>query len=136
MVNIIVSEGLQVLLTYSYGVHDPVNIVINFLFLTIWPRLLTLLLGFLTGRLAVSFFSIYFLVVTLTVASVAFHLIRNSDHVASVCIDFIFSWMGDAPFHCTAFDYSYAGWDDFYDHIIEGSWKHSFHLCAFAFPSE
>ena len=47
-----------------------------------------------------------------------FPLLGNSDYVVvSVCIDFPSHSLGDAPFHCIAYDYSCADWDDLRDHL-------------------
>ena len=47
----------------------------------------------------------------------AFPPLRNSDHVVvSVFIDFPTNSQQDTPFHCIAYDYSCADWDDL--HII------------------
>lgn len=42
----------------------------------------------------------------------------SSDHVIIlVSIDFSANSKGDAPFNCTAYGYSRADWDNFYDHL-------------------
>ena len=49
---------------------------------------------------------------------VTFALLGNSDYVVvSVCIDFPSNSLRDAPFHCIAYDYSCADWDDLRDHL-------------------
>ena len=41
-------------------------------------------------------------------SKVAFPPLGNSDHVVPVFIDFLSNSKGDAPFHCTAYNYSHA----------------------------
>ena len=48
----------------------------------------------------------------------AFHRLENTDHIfLSVFVDFPSNSEQDATFHCKAFDYSRADWDDFCDHL-------------------
>ena len=51
-------------------------------------------------------------------STMAFPPMENSDHVvASVSIDFPSNSKWDAWFHCIAYDYSHADWDDLHDHL-------------------
>ena len=63
--------------------------------------------------------------------------VANSDHVVvSVSIDFPSNSQWDAPFHCIAYDYSCADWDDLHDHLRDVSWENMFKLSASAVASE
>ena len=61
---------------------------------------------------------------------------RNSDHVASVSIDFPSNSQQDALFHCIAFDYSQTYWDGLCDHLRDVPWEDIFKLGASAAASE
>ena len=51
-------------------------------------------------------------------STMAFLPLGNSDYVVvSVSIDFPSNSLWDAPFHCIAYDYSYADWDGLHDHL-------------------
>ena len=51
-------------------------------------------------------------------STMAFPPLGNSDHVVnSVSIDFPLNLQWDAPFHCVAYNYSCADWDDLCDHL-------------------
>ena len=107
------------LLTYSGGADRPGELCYNFLSQTDLLRRLTVLHGSLGMSLTV-LFSLYFYFYALFFSSdssicyaVAFPPLKNSDHlVASVSIDFPSKSKRDAPFHCKAYDYSRADWDD------------------------
>ena len=61
----------------------------------------------------------------------------NSDHVVvSVSIDFPINSKQDTPFHCIAYDYSRADWDDLRDHLRDVPWEDIFKLSASAAASE
>ena len=61
----------------------------------------------------------------------------NSDHfVVSVLIDFSSNSKWDGPFHQIAYDYSYADWANFYDHLSDVPWEHIFKAGASAAASE
>ena len=61
----------------------------------------------------------------------AFHPLGNTDHVfLSVSIDFPSNSERDATFHCKAFDYSRADWDDFRDHLRDVPWEDIFKFNA------
>ena len=48
--------------------------------------------------------------------------LEKSDHVlVSVCIDFLKNYKQDALFHCIAYVYSRANWDDLHDHMRDDS---------------
>ena len=42
----------------------------------------------------------------------------------------------EAPFHCIAYDYSHAGWDDLRDHLRDVPWEDIFKLSVSAGASE
>ena len=68
---------------------------------------------------------------------VTFPLLGNSDYVVvSVCIDFPSHSLGDAPFHCIAYDYSCADWDDLRDHLRDIPSEDIFKPSASAAASE
>ena len=70
-------------------------------------------------------------------STMAFPPLGNSDHVvASVSIDFPTNSQRDAPFHCIAYDYSCANWDDLRDHLRDIPWKDIFKLGASAAARE
>ena len=50
----------------------------------------------------------------------AYSLLGNFGHVVSVFVD-IRKLKRNVPLHCTAFDFSLADWDNFLDHIRDGS---------------
>ena len=60
----------------------------------------------------------------------------NSDHVASVPIDFPITPKQDALFHCLAYDHSCADWDGLCDHLRDIPWEDIFKLGASAAASE
>ena len=63
--------------------------------------------------------------------------LRNSYHVVvSVSIDFPSNSKGDSPFHCIAYDYSCADWDDLRYHVIDVLWEDIFKFGASAAASE
>ena len=60
-----------------------------------------------------------------------------SDHVVIVVsIDFLSNSKWDTPFHCIAYDYSYADWDGLPDHLRDISRGDIFKLSASAVASE
>ena len=70
-------------------------------------------------------------------STMAFPPLGNSDHVVvSVSIDFSTNSQQNAPFHCIAYDYSYADWDGLRDHLRDVPWEDSFKLSASAAASE
>ena len=55
----------------------------------------------------------------------------SSDHlVVSVSIDLLTNLKKDAPFHCTAYDYSRVDWDGLRDHLRDVPWENIFILDA------
>ena len=70
-------------------------------------------------------------------STMAFPPLGNSDHVVvSVSIDFPSNSQGDSPFHCIAYDYSFADWDGLHEHLRVVPWEDIFKLSAFAAASE
>ena len=69
-------------------------------------------------------------------STIAFPPVGNSDHVVSVSINFQSNSKGDAPFHCTAYDYSRAGWVSLRDHLRDVPWEDIFKLSSSAAVSE
>ena len=66
-------------------------------------------------------------------ATVAFPPRGNSDHVnVSVSIDFLANSQRDPPFHCIAYDYSHADWDDLREYLRDVPWEDIFKLGASA----
>ena len=82
-------------------------------------RWLTLLLGSLNVTLTVLLFlDLLIFSDTSIFSTMVFPPSGNSDNVVvSVSIDFLSNSKGDAPFHCTALDYSCADWDGFHNHL-------------------
>ena len=67
----------------------------------------------------------------------AFPPLGNSDHVVvSVTIDFPSNSQLGALFHCIAYDYSRADWDDLHDHLRDVPWDDIIKLGAYAAASE
>ena len=65
-------------------------------------------------------------------STMAFPPLGNSDHVVvSVSIDFPSNSQLGALFHCIAYDYSRADWDDLHDHLRDVSWEDILKLSAF-----
>ena len=63
----------------------------------------------------------------------AFLPLGNSDHVVvSVSIDFPSNSQRDAPFHCIAYDCSFADWDGLHDNLKDVPWEDIFKLSASA----
>ena len=60
----------------------------------------------------------------------------NSDHVASVSIEFPSNSQQDVLFHRVAYDYSCADWDGLRDHLRDVQWEDIFKLGASASGSE
>ena len=61
----------------------------------------------------------------------------NSDHVVvSVSIDFPSNSQWDALFHCMAYEFSHADWDDLSDHLRDVPWEDIFKFGASAAASE
>ena len=70
-------------------------------------------------------------------STMAFPPLGNSDHVVvSVSIDFPINSKQDTPFHCMAYDYSYADWDGLGDHLRNVPWEDIFNLGASTAASE
>ena len=63
-------------------------------------------------------------------------LCSSDNVVASVSIDFPSNSQRDAPFHCIAYDYSCADWDDLHDHLRNVPWEDIFKISASAAASE
>ena len=67
----------------------------------------------------------------------AFPWLGNSDHVdVTASIDFSSSSQQDALFHCIAYDYSCADWDDLCDHLRDLPWEDIFKRGGSAAASE
>ena len=67
----------------------------------------------------------------------AFPPLGNSYHVVvSVFIGIPSNSQQDAPFHCMAYDYSCADWDDFRNHLRDVPWEDIFKLGASAAASD
>ena len=57
-------------------------------------------------------------------STVVFPPFENSDHVVvSFFIDFLSNSKRYAPFHCMAYDCSYADWDSLHDHLRDVPWE-------------
>ena len=57
-------------------------------------------------------------------STIAFPPLRNTDHVVgSVSIEFPSNSQRDAPFNCTAYDYSRDDWDSLCDHLRDVPWE-------------
>ena len=70
-------------------------------------------------------------------STMAFPSLRNSYYVVVlVSIDFLPHSKEDAPFHCTAYDYFHADWDDLHNHLRDVLLEHIFNLGASAAASE
>ena len=69
-------------------------------------------------------------------STMAFPRLGNSDHVVTVSIDFSSSSQQDALFHCIAYDYSCADWDDLCDHLRDLPWEDIFKRGGSAAASE
>ena len=70
-------------------------------------------------------------------STMAFAPSSNSDRfVVSVSIDFPLNSKRDALFHCTAYDYSRADWDDPCDHLRDVPWEDILKLSASSGASE
>ena len=66
-------------------------------------------------------------------STMAFPPLGKSDHVVvSVSTDFPSYSQQDALFHCIAYDYSHADWDNFCDHLRDVPWEDIFKLSASA----
>ena len=68
-------------------------------------------------------------------STMALPLLRNSDHVVSVSIDFPSNSQQDAPFHCIAYDYFHVDWNGLLDHLRDVLWEDINKLSAFAAAS-
>ena len=70
-------------------------------------------------------------------STMAFSPLRNSNHVVvSVSIDFRSNSQRDTPFHCIAYDCSFADWNGLCDHLREVPWEDIFKLDASAAASK
>ena len=70
-------------------------------------------------------------------SAVDFFQLGNSYYVgSSVFIDFPSNLQRDTPFHCIAYDYSCADWDDLRDHLRDVLWQDIFKIGASAAASE
>ena len=96
-------------------------------------RWLTFLLGSQTVILTVLLFWIFFISSDASICStMAFHPLRNSDHVViSVSIEFPSNSQWHTPFHHIAYDYSHADWDGLCDHLRDVPWEDIFQLMNF-----
>ena len=95
-------------------------------------RRLIFLLRSLTVTLTVLLFWIY-LFLLVDCSTMAFLPLENSDHVVvSVSIDFPSNSKQDVLFHCIAYDYFHADWDDLNDHLRDAPWEDIFKINASA----
>ena len=70
-------------------------------------------------------------------STMAFSPFGNSDNiVVLVSIDFPSDLQWDAPFHCIAYDYSHADWDNLCDHLRDVPWEGIFKLGTSAAAGE
>ena len=70
-------------------------------------------------------------------STMAFSPLRNSNHVVvSVSIDFRSNSQRDTPFHCIAYDCSFADWNGLCDHLREVPWEDIIKLGASAAASK
>ena len=70
-------------------------------------------------------------------STMTFFPLGNSDHVVvSASIDFPSYSQWDALFHCIAYDYSCADWDNLCDHLRDVPWEDLFKLSASAAASK
>ena len=70
-------------------------------------------------------------------STMAFPPLGNSGHVVvSVSTDFPINSKWDAPFHCIAYDYCCADWDNLCDHLRDVPWEDVLELSASAAASE
>ena len=108
-------------LTYSSGTDQPGELCYNFSISNDLTQMVDL---FLSSDASIC-------------STMAFPPFGNSDHVvASVSIDFPTNLQQDAPFHCIAYDYSWADWDGLHDNLRDVPWEDIFKLGASAAPSE
>ena len=90
-------------------------------------RWLTFLLGSQTVILTVLLFWIYFFLLMLVFVLQWLSLHWDSDHVVvSVSMDFPSHSQGNDPFHCVAYDYSCADWDDLHNLLRDVPWEDIF----------
>ena len=67
----------------------------------------------------------------------AFPLLGNSNHVVvSSSINFLSNLKQDVLFHLIAYDYSYADWNGFHNHLIDVPWENIFKFSISAAASE
>ena len=70
-------------------------------------------------------------------STMVFPPLRNSNHiVVSVSIDFRSNSQRDTPFHCIAYDCSFADWNGLCDHLREVPWEDIIKLGASAAASK
>ena len=117
---------------------DLVNSVIIFLPQTTLLRCLTFLLGSLTVTLTVLLFWIYlFLLMPVYVLQwVSLHWEILIMLLSQLQFYFPINSKRDPLFHCIAYDYSCADWDDLHDHLRDGPWEDIFALSASTGTSE
>ena len=90
-------------------------------------RSLTFLLRSLTVTVTVLLFLDLFVSSDASnVSTMGFPPLGNSDHVASVSIDFQSNSKWDAQFHCIAYYNSHADWDGLHDHLRDVPWEDIF----------
>ena len=64
-------------------------------------------------------------------------LLGNSNHVVvSSSINFLSNLKQDVLFHLIAYDYSYADWNGFHNHLIDVPWENIFKFSISAAASE
>ena len=59
-------------------------------------------------------------------STMTFPPLGNSDHVLSVSIDFLSNSKHDAPFHHTAYDYSWTDQNGLGNHLRDAPWEDIF----------
>ena len=125
-------------LTYSGGTYRPGELCFNFSI----SNDLTQIINFPTQIPDCDSHSPAFLDLLLSsdtsiCSKKAFPALGNSDNlVVSVSIDFLSNSKQDTPFHCVAYDYSHADWDDLCDHLRDVPWEDIFKPGVFAAASE
>ena len=122
----IIRTGLPVLVELI----NLVSSVITFVSQMTLLRWLTFLLGSQTCDCHSPALLDFFLSSDTSICStMTFPPVGNSYHVVvSVSMDFPTNSQRDAPFHCIAYDYSRAGWDDLHDHLRDDPWEDIFKL--------
>ena len=128
----VIRTGLPILVELI----DLVNSAIIFLSQITSLRWLTFLLGSQTNSHSPALLDLFISSDASICSTMAFPPFRNSYVVVSVSVDFPSNSQWDALFHCIAYDYSCADWDDLRDHLRDVPWEDIFNLSASAATSE